>query len=241
MCAFSTRIGADIVQEKTVPVGSKEYEVSYDTARTKFDEAYNSYQDLRGAVIKDNSQYISMGSARDSLVNAEATQMAKCTGESGFKGTEYLESEDLKAAVDSFFSNSYTNFNYFVGQGLGLVSLDITSIWEWRRSDNWWAEYSLFVCFAVMIVLLGIFIPLLAASSTCGTRAPPACFPASARAPAPCGTSSSARRPSGTSTCTPGQSLAPSSSSCSSPSCPSASSGMRRTTSMARTRLSSSR
>lgn len=167
MCAFSMRIltaGQD-------PVGAKEFKVAYDAAKETFDKSYTDYQNIRGNVIKNDAKYVAMGTARDSLVSWEAPQIAKCTGELGFKGTEWLASEDLRTGVEKYFSNTYANFNTIVGAGFGVIDLDLSKIWEWRRADNWWATYQLFICFAVLIVLLGVFIPFYGAANANLTRA----------------------------------------------------------------------
>jgi hypothetical protein len=168
MCAFSTRVPKP---EGTAPVGAKEWKVAYDDAKTTFDKSYTDYQNIRGDVIKTDAKYVAMGTARTSLVAWEATQMVKCTGELGFTGLEWLATEDLKAAVERYFSNTYANLNTIVGAGFGVVDLDLAKIWEWRRADNWWATYQLFICFTVLVVLLGVLIPFFAAANANLNRA----------------------------------------------------------------------
>lgn len=167
MCAFSMQT----LTSGTDAIGAKEFNVAYDAAKQTFDKSYTDYQNIRGDVIKQDTKYVAMGTARDSLVSWEAGQIAKCTGELGMTGTEWLGSADLKAGVEKYFSNTYANFNTIVGAGFGVIDLDLSKIWEWRRADNWWASYQLFICFAVLIVLLGIFIPFFSAANANLTRA----------------------------------------------------------------------
>lgn len=167
MCAFSMQT----VTAGKDPVGAKEFKTAYDAVKNTFDNSYTEYQNIRGDVIKNDPKYVAMGTARDSLVKWEEGQMAKCTGDFGMSGTSWLNSEDLKTGVEKYFSNTYANFNSIVGAGFGAIDLDLSKIWEWRRADNWWATYQLFICFAVLIVLLGICIPFFSAANANLSRA----------------------------------------------------------------------
>jgi hypothetical protein len=121
-------------------------------------------------VVNDNPVYQQITSAKSQMATVETQAVGRCNRQGLVTFTEnwqYANSEDVKNLVGSRY---FTNHGALL-RGLGVVEADLQKVEEFRRGDNWWARYNLFICFGVTGTIVGLCLALLAGAGANLTRA----------------------------------------------------------------------
>mmetsp|Transcript_1492 Transcript_1492/g.3586 ORF Transcript_1492/g.3586 Transcript_1492/m.3586 type:complete len:623 (-) Transcript_1492:119-1987(-) len=149
--------------------GDLDFGTAYNNAQAPMNEALAAYANKR-TIVNDSPLYNQVATAKAQMATVELQAIGECKREGDVVFAENWTPADSTGVTNLLGSRYSTNYGSMI-RGFGFVEADLEKVKEFRRGDNWWAQYNLAICFAVTVTIVGVFLSFLAAAGANLTRA----------------------------------------------------------------------